>query len=111
VEQFGDTIELVLELHISQNEPALLGVISVTPHVCKTIFDLQYYIKVNSKRWWRFQISLEKAKLVLEHRSYIEATSLTEMDIGNELQYQSGRERNLICGRKAVLRIKIMPGY
>lgn len=96
IEQFGDTVELALELHISQIEPALLGVVLVTPDVCKTIFDLQDYIKVNSKRWWGFQTSLEKAILVLEDRSYIDATSLLKMDIGNELQYRSWRERSLI---------------
>jgi hypothetical protein len=82
--------------------------IDIHPDLCSTVLQLKQHLASNSFELWGLRFHFYGAILYLQDRPDIEEHGETALGIEQQQLYDKWRERNMVYGRQAWLRIKIV---
>lgn len=81
--------------------------VRISPDGCRTVTELKDLIQANTLQWYGESFLLNAATLEVEDKPNVEGANLIKFSIENDEEWQHWRERNLVYGRQAVLKITV----
>jgi hypothetical protein len=81
--------------------------VQMSPDGCRTVTELKDLIQAYTREWYGESFLLNVATLEVEDKPKVESAKLIKFSIENDEEWQHWRERNLVNGRQAILKITV----